>query len=222
MKKIGFLLPFVLIICTAQSQNVGIGTTTPLMRLHVVNGDSAIALFENTQALNLNVKNALYFKTGNGSYNYTGAIKTIGEGTSEARLAFFTYSWPSPNGLMERLSIADDGRVCIGTTTPSVGYKLTVGGRMICTELKVQLQPFPDYVFDEKYKLKTIREVEDHIKTFRRLPGMPAAAEIEKNGMNVGEMEGKLVEKVEELTLYIIQLQKQIDELKKIVTAAKK
>jgi|GEM_PF-913394 len=97
---------------------VGIGTISPLMKLHVVKADSAVALLENTQTLNTNVSNALYFKTGNGLLPYTGALKTIGEGTGAARLGLFTYSSFSPNGLLERLSITDNGNTGIGTTLP--------------------------------------------------------------------------------------------------------
>jgi len=84
-----------------------------------------------------------------------------------------------------------------------------VGGKVICTELKVQLQPFPDYVFEKNYALPTLNQVENHINTYHRLPGMPSAAEVETNGMEVGKMQGKVVEKVEEATLYILQLNKQ-------------
>lgn len=97
---------------------VGVGTITPLMKLHVVKTDSALALFENSQALNTNVSNALYFKTGNGLLSYTGALKTIGQGTGAARLGLFTYSSATANGLLERLSISDDGNTGIGTITP--------------------------------------------------------------------------------------------------------
>jgi hypothetical protein len=120
------------------------------------------------------------------------------------------------------LYIDGNNNVAIGTNTTSTGYKLTVAGKVICTELKVQLQPFPDYVFDKDYKLRSINEVADYIRTNQHLPNMPPAAEVEKNGMSVGEMQGKLVEKVEELTLYIIQQQKQIDELQKQINTLKK
>lgn len=103
---------------TAFAQNVGIGTASPLMELHIKSADSAVALLENTQALNTNIKNALYFKTGSGGFPYTGAIKTTGEGTSAARLGLFTYASTTANQLLERLSITDIGNVGIGTITP--------------------------------------------------------------------------------------------------------
>jgi len=74
---------------------------------------------------------------------------------------------------------------------------------------------WPDYVFAKDYNLMPISEVEQFITENQHLPGVPPAAEVEANGMNLGEINIILVQKVEELTLYIIQLQKQIDELKK-------
>lgn len=109
----------------------------------------------------------------------------------------------------------NDGRISIGQNiNPATGYMLAVDGGIICEEVKVQMSPFPDYVFAKDYKLRSLQEVEDHIREFNRLPGMPAATVVDNEGMNVGEMSTKLVEKVEELTLYVIQLQKEIEQLK--------
>lgn len=110
---------------------VGIGINLPKMQLHVVSTDSAVALLENSQALNTNVSNALYFKTGNGTYPYTGAIKTIGETNTSARLGLFTFSSAFANQLLERLSINDIGNVGIGTTTPDASaiLDLTSGSK---------------------------------------------------------------------------------------------
>jgi hypothetical protein len=103
---------------------VGISTINPLMKLHVVNTDSAVALLENTQALNTNVSNALYFKTGNAGAAYTGAVKTIGENTGSARLGLFTFASASANSLKERLSITDAGNVGMGTVTPQAAVHI--------------------------------------------------------------------------------------------------
>jgi len=103
----------------------------------------------------------------------------------------------------------------IGTTTPATGYILSVDGKGMFEELKVQLSGnWPDYVFDENYKLPSLYQLESSLKTEKHLPGIPSATEIKKDGLLVGDMQTKMMEKIEELTLYIISLQKQIDELK--------
>jgi hypothetical protein len=112
---------FFIISCGAKNiwaQNVGVGNSAPLMKLHVTKSDSAVALFENTQSLNTNVSNALYFKTGSGAAPYTGALKTIGETANAARMGLFTYASTSPNQLRERVSITDAGKVGISTSNP--------------------------------------------------------------------------------------------------------
>jgi hypothetical protein len=114
--------------------------------------------------------------------------------------------------------LLDDGRMSIGTSAAGTGYKLSVAGKVICEELKVELMPFPDYVFDESYDLASLDEVESYIKANKRLPGFPAASEVEEN-MGVGELQRKMMEKIEELTLYVIDLQKQNNALKEKVTA---
>jgi len=110
------------------AQNIGIGTSTPLMKIHVSNNDSALAIFENTQPLALNVSTALYFKTGNGLYPYTGAIKTIGENASTARLGLFTFASTSPNQLLERISINDGGKVGFGSISPQASLHINPNG----------------------------------------------------------------------------------------------
>jgi len=81
--------------------------------------------------------------------------------------------------------------------------------------VEVTLVGWPDYVFEEDYNLLPLSEVEQFIQQNNRLPDIPSAKEIEENGLNIGEMQSKLLLKIEELTLYILDLQKQIDELKK-------
>ena len=109
------------------------------------------------------------------------------------------------------------GQVAIGGVVPAASaYKLTVTGKIICEELKVKLvsSGWPDYVFDKKYKLPTLSDVEKFIAKNNHLPNIPSAVEVEKNGIEVGDMQKKMMEKIEELTLYIISLQKQVDVLK--------
>ena len=80
MKKHLFFLLVILSPLSVYSQNVGIGNDTPLIKLHITNTDSSVLLLENTEPLGLGVNTSMYFKTGNGTYPYTGGIKTIGTG----------------------------------------------------------------------------------------------------------------------------------------------
>jgi hypothetical protein len=109
------------------------------------------------------------------------------------------------------------GQVSIGVSVAAAsGYKLTVDGKVLCEEVKVKLRSsgWPDYVFDKKYKLPLLIEVEKFIQQNKHLPNIPSAAEVEKNGIEVGDMQKRMMEKIEELTLYIIDLKKEIDLLK--------
>ncbi len=104
-------------------------------------------------------------------------------------------------------------QVTIGTSIATPGsYKLGVGGRIICEEVKVKLQSagWPDYVFAKDYKLQSLEEVENFIKTNNHLPKIPSAQVIEKEGLEVGDMQRRMMEKIEELTLYIIEQNKRI------------
>lgn len=105
---------------------IGMGTASPLAKLHLVAEDSALALFENAQALDTGVSNSIYFRTGTGANAYTGAIKTIGESGTAARLGFFTGATNDANSLPERLSITNAGNIGMGTTAPAASAQLEI------------------------------------------------------------------------------------------------
>jgi hypothetical protein len=90
-----------------------------------------------------------------------------------------------------------------------------VDGKMVCEELKIELSGgWPDYVFDEKYKLMPLPELEASILKNNHLPGIPSAGDITiQNGFELGTMQQKFLEKIEELTLYMIQANKRINSL---------
>lgn len=102
------------------AQNVGVGTTSPLLPLHVSHNDSAIAVFENRSAMAAGVNTGIYFKTGLSKNMYSGGIRTTGETDFEARLGFFTRASNNLNQLLERMSIANDGKVGIGLSNPAM------------------------------------------------------------------------------------------------------
>ena len=104
------------------------------------------------------------------------------------------------------------GNVGIGTTIIPTNYKLAVAGKIIAEELKVQLQTaWPDYVFANDYKLPTLQEVEKQIKENGHLKDIPSAQEVKENGIQVGDMARIQQQKIEELTLYIIELNKKLE-----------
>ncbi|MFO7657402.1 MAG: CUB domain-containing protein [Bacteroidales bacterium] len=104
------------------------------------------------------------------------------------------------------------GNVGIGTTNFGDG-KLAVNGKILATEVEVKVFPWSDYVFTKDYKLRTIEEVADFISENGHLPEVPSAKEVEENGLKLGEMNAILLKKIEELTLYIIDLEKRFQEL---------
>ncbi|MES2774123.1 MAG: hypothetical protein V4722_08055 [Bacteroidota bacterium] len=113
----------------------------------------------------------------------------------------------------------DATQIAVGTVKNTAdGYKLAVTGKIICEEVRIKLNTaWPDYVFDEQYKMPTLSDLGHFIKTNKHLPNIPPAKEMEKEGIDVGIMQKKMMEKIEELTLYILQQQEQINELKKQV-----
>ncbi|PKV52308.1 hypothetical protein ATE84_4419 [Aquimarina sp. MAR_2010_214] len=120
------------------------------------------------------------------------------------------------NGKASRIMFAQGstGNIGIGTSNPDM--KLTVNGNIHAEEVKIDLSvPAPDYVFAKDYNLKSIEEVEDYIIQNSHLPEIPSAKEFAQNGVMLAEMNMNLLKKIEELTLYTIQQQKEIGSLKK-------
>lgn len=102
-----------------------------------------------------------------------------------------------------------NGNVGIGTATPD--EKLTVKGKIHSREVKVDMTGalVPDYVFADDYKLNSLQEIENYIKEHKHLPEIPSAKEIEKNGLMLAEMNMALLKKMEEMTLYMIEMKKE-------------
>lgn len=149
---------------------------------------------------------------GTGSSAYYGVY---GSSTSTNTGGNFGVYGVAKNGL-ENYAGYFDGVVAIGDNTPTkaAGYLLSVDGKIACTEVRVQpTAEWPDYVFSQEYNLIPLCELEKSINEQKHLPGIPSAMEIENDGIQVGEMQRKMMEKIEELTLYIIDLNKKIESL---------
>ncbi|WP_342333033.1 hypothetical protein [Pedobacter sp. FW305-3-2-15-E-R2A2] len=109
------------------------------------------------------------------------------------------------------------GHVGIGVIDTK-GYKLAVAGGITAESVKIELRsPWPDYVFAKSYKLPGLQDTEQFIQKNGHLPGIPSASEVKMNGIELGSMNAKLLEKIEELTLYMIEMKKDNEQLKKRV-----
>ena len=182
--------------------NMGVGVASPAAKLDVA---GKIRIGATGEALKID---------GNGSFiqfYLNGVAKTYMQQVgNDLRIG------NSSGNSTGRLYLFGD-EVAINTNGPASGYSLSVGGEIICEELRVELQgngPWPDYVFAKEYKLKPLAELKSFVQENKHLPNMPAAAQVEDEGFDVGDMNRRLLEKVEELTLYIIQQQEEIDALK--------
>jgi len=112
------------------------------------------------------------------------------------------------------LTVLANGNVGIGKNNPQ--YNLDVKGTIRATEIRVNTGG-ADFVFENDYKLKPLSEVKSHIKEHKHLPDIPSAAEMQENGVGVSELSTKLLQKVEELTLYVIQQNEIAEQQRKVV-----
>ncbi|MGZ4036342.1 MAG: hypothetical protein ACXVPQ_00850 [Bacteroidia bacterium] len=132
----------------------------------------------------------------------------------------FTITDPVAN--TKNFSVRKDGTVSIGDYY-NTAYKLTVNGTALFTEAYVMLKSaWPDYVFKNDYKLMPLEKLEAYVKANHHLPSVPSESNIAEKGLNLGEVSKVQMEKIEELTLYIIELKKEVDALKKEVSERSK
>ena len=192
------------LILTPSSGNVGIGTSSP--------------------AGKLDVGGYFYTSPGNSivlraqaSPDEGGQLRFEGAGTNrdffldnyQGKLRFISQD---ASGESSKLVILNDGTVGIGITNPSATYKLSVNGKVKAAEVVVE-STWPDFVFADDYSLRPLDEVEQYLKANKHLPEIPSAKEVSENGIVVGEMQSKLLQKIEELTLYVIELKKENERL---------
>ena len=202
------------------SGKVGIGTTSPGEPLHMRSNTSGLhLLMQNTSSPTSNVIYlSSYGAAGQGLY-WTG----FDSPNTASLYASMPLVLRSGSGLIfsgsstaEHMRIGTNGNVGIGTQAPG-GYKLAVAGKIgAWQEVHVYNTgvAFPDYVFDRNYRLLTLNDLEAYIQQHKHLPEVPSAKEVAENGMGLVEMQTLAIKKVEELTLYLIDLNKQLQALK--------
>lgn len=187
--------------------NVGIGTSSPGAKLEVagsVNIGAAMAQ-SFAETLNLNFNDTAHNYMGfisDGATNGTGIVTNWMTGNSylDFRLGGTTTTYT-------KVRIDSSGNVGIGTTSPS--YPLHVNGSVRATSFISNSTTYPDFVFKPGYKLAPLSEVEAQIAEKGHLAGVPSEAEAKKEGIDLAAMQVKLLQKVEELTLYVIELKKE-------------
>ncbi|WP_303318596.1 hypothetical protein Q4Q34_04615 [Flavivirga abyssicola] len=169
--------------------NVAIGTTTPASKLHVFNSGN---------------QNGLIIESSSSSMTNYG-LTVNNTSTTNGYLLRLRSS------AVDRVTVAGNGDVGIGTTDTK-GFKLGVNGKIAATEVKVAAYSnWADFVFEKNYNLPTLKEVEEHIKENGHLKDIPSAKEVKNDGFFLGDMDSKLLQKIEELTLYTIEQQKEIE-----------
>ncbi len=191
--------------------NVGISTSTPRGQFDAA-GTGDIYLVNNPiagTAQTLYLPGHIFISPYNGSdWSYFQARRFDSSGSTN-----FQFRTWNAGSLTDAMVIRSNGNVGIGSYNPD--QKLTVKGIVHAQEVRVDLSvPGPDYVFEKSYKLRTLEEIKTYIDQNKRLPEVPSAAEMEKNGVQLGEMNMLLLKKVEELTLYVVDLKKENDHLK--------
>jgi hypothetical protein len=97
--------------------------------------------------------------------------------------------------------------LCKSEVVTPTGYSFSVNGKAICEELKIQANNWPDYVFHHDYKLESLGELREYIKENNHLPDILRQLMWKKNGIEIGEMQKRMMEKIEEPTLYVLQLE---------------
>lgn len=192
-------------LCADDDGEVGIGTTNPQAKLHITDGGDA---------------------------DFSGGGQLVLGPTSGANLALDGNEILARNNgaeapLFLQISGGDvlmtpneNGQVGIGVTSmanmPTDDYLLAVDGKIISEEVRVEMSgSWPDYVFAPDYHLTPLSELETEIQTHGHLPGIPSAQTVESEGFELGDMQRRMMEKIEELTLYMIQADKEIQALKK-------
>ena len=186
--------------------NVGIGTSSPGAPLEVYGNGIRINTSGTKTSGFANVINAGTWDML--AYSDDGTEVVVGgyRASQFTKLGLYTAG-------VKRLHIDSDGNVGIGTLFPT--EKLSVNGNLRVRKVIVTQTSWSDYVFHKNYRLRPLSEVEQFIKDNGHLPDVPAEKEVVNDGLNLGDNQAVLLRKIEELTLYIIEMKKEIEVLKR-------
>lgn len=202
----------------ANSGNVGIGTTNPMAKLNIV-GTTGVSgggadVYANAENSYVGVDASTMTRLG--FVKKYGYVPVIASG-STTPMIFGHLSTPQIMGnissatLSQQVVITPSGYVGIGTSNPAT--QLAVNGTITAKQVKVTMSGWPDDVFGPAYRSPSLSSLSAYIKSHNHLPGIPAASDIETNGLNLGDMLQKQMQKIEELTLYMISMDKKIQML---------
>lgn len=201
------------VLTLALPGNAGLGTNTPLARLDVrghliLDAGADPVLFTAATGPEQN----RFLRLGNSTSTQTASgLKAGGILIADD----YTFASPGKNDLVVR------GKVSIGTASAG-SYKLAVNGTIGARRVKVtQENPWADFVFDDDYPLLSLPETAAFIRQHKHLPGIPTTEEVNKDGVDLGEMNTKLLQKVEELTLHLIGQDKRMAALENELKALK-
>ena len=189
--------------------NVGIGTGNPSEKLEInTEGVSNISLSNSADVMG--VLGAIKFKMAGSETSRIESERVVASG----RMSDLKFMTGGSAGISEKMRIRNDGNIGVGTTKPT--EKLAVNGTVLAKKIRVSqsASDWPDYVFDSSYQLPSLEFVSTFIQSNKHLPDMPPASVIEKEGQDLGEVQKLLLKKMEEMTLYMIDISKENERLK--------
>jgi len=212
---------------TVSTPNVGLTNVSALNSNFIISGLGA-----RTNGLGASLGFAIdATKSGSGSAWECGRILVVPGTTNDNSAAGNMYIQTrisNPVGIPgewqwnKNLVLNSDGAVSINSDKFPTGYMLAVNGKIIAQGVKVSMSEgtqWPDFVFAKNFKLRSLEEVESYIAENSHLPEVPSESEVKENGIDMAEMMKIQMQKIEELTLYMIQLKKENEELNKKVAA---
>lgn len=167
-----------------------------------------------------------HFSAGSGSGNNVGIRATASGGANNTAIVGWAFGPNAKAAHFDAGAVVVDDALLVGTDEKAFGYIMCVNGKIIGEEVRIQdMEDWPDFVFDPAYPLLPLEDLEKSIEQQHHLPGIPSAATVEAEGIDSGEMHRLTIQKVEELTLYVIDLNKEnaklrntIDELASLVS----